>query len=107
MALFYTNQSMLEDHKNRFICILYYLARGIKSTKFDSDKVFEKLHANGFTDKHGARAELIQFLQDELQPRIQYDGSTNTVNLTDQGLRWAEGVKDKPPYLEYRPLLNG
>jgi hypothetical protein len=49
------------------------------------------------------KTELVQFLEDEPQPRIRDDGSTNTVNLTDQGLQWAERMKDKPPYLEYRP----
>jgi hypothetical protein len=93
-------------HQSLFVCILYFLAKGIKSTKFDSDKVFEKLKAEGFGDKYRARAELIQFLQDEPQPRIQYDGSNNTVNLTNQGLQWAQQVKDKPPYLEYRYLQN-
>jgi hypothetical protein len=102
----YTNETMLEDHKNRFVIILYFLARGIKSTKFDSDKVFENLKAYGIGDKFRARAELIQFLPDEPQSRIQYDGSNNTVNLTDQGLQWAQQVEDKPPYLEYRYLQN-
>jgi hypothetical protein len=53
------------------------------------------------------KTELVQFLEDESQARIRYDGFANTVNLTDQGLQWAERMKDKPPYLEYRPLLNG
>ena len=106
MAILYSNETILKDHKNRFVCILYSLAKGIKSTKFDSDKVFEKLKAEGFADQHRARAELIQSLQDEPQPRIQYDGSTNTVNLTDQGLKWAQQVKDTSPYLEYRYLQN-
>jgi hypothetical protein len=107
MAIYYTNETMREDNKNRFVFILYSFVRGIKSTKFDSDKVFEKLNAGGFPDKQRARAELVQFLEDERQPRIRYDGSTNTVNLTDDGLKWAEQVKDKPPYLEYRSLING
>jgi hypothetical protein len=80
---------------------------GIKSTTFDSDKVFEKLKVGSFADKQRARAELVQFLEDEPQPRIRYDGYNNRVNLTDQGLQWAEQVKDRPPCLDYRSLLNG
>ena len=40
-------------HQSLFVCILHFLAKGIKSTKFDSDKVFEKLIAEGFGDKYG------------------------------------------------------
>jgi hypothetical protein len=53
------------------------------------------------------KTELVHFLEDEPQARIRYDGFANTVNLTDQGLQWAERMEDKPTYLEYRPLLNG
>jgi hypothetical protein len=52
------------------------------------------------------KTELVQFLANELQARIRYDGFANTVNLTDHGLQWAERMKDKPTYLEYRPLLK-
>lgn len=46
-------RSISRRHQSLFVCILYFLAKGIKSTKFDSDKVFEKLIAEGFGDKYG------------------------------------------------------
>jgi hypothetical protein len=107
MAIYYTNDTMREDHKDRFVSILYFLTRGIKSTKIDSDKVFDNLKAGGFRDRHRARAELVQFLEDVPLPRIKYDGSNNAVNLTDQGLKWAEHVKDRSLYIEYRTLMYG
>jgi hypothetical protein len=97
---------MCKHHGDRFVCILYFYAKGIKNRPIDSDKIFAKLPTGGFSDKLQARAELVQYLEDEIQPRIEYNGSNNMVNLTDVGLQWTKSVSDKPPYLDYRYLLN-
>jgi hypothetical protein len=107
MAESYTNESVLRDHGDRFVCILFYLGRGIKGRPFDSDRIFDRLPTGAFIDKSQARAELVQHLEDERPPRIEYDGSKNTVTITDQGLQWAKRVCDKPPYLEYLNVRNG
>jgi hypothetical protein len=85
---------------------LYFIAEGIKNRPFNSDRVYGELPAGGLIDKEQARAELIQFLEGEPAPQVQYDSSTNMVKLTDHGLQWAQQVKDKQPYLEYRHLQN-
>ena len=43
----YSNPELLEDHGNRFVCILYFLARGVRDRRFDADKVYGKLEMNG------------------------------------------------------------
>jgi hypothetical protein len=58
----YDSDQRLEDHGNRFVCILYYLARDIMDRPFDSDKVYGKIGVRGFDDQQQARAELVQFL---------------------------------------------
>jgi hypothetical protein len=94
---------MLEDHANRFLCVLYFLARGIKDRSFDSYKVFGKLGLGAFADKEQARAEIIQFLQQ--QKNIRYDGTYNTVSLDTEGLNWAERECHKDPYMQYKVFL--
>jgi hypothetical protein len=59
-------------------------------TPVDSDNIFSKLPTTAFGDenKPQARAELVQHLRLEKQPRIEYNGSNNRARLTDYGLRW-------------------
>jgi hypothetical protein len=102
----YSNPELLEDHGNRFVCIIYFLARGVRYRHFDADKVYRKLEMKGFDDQQGARAELIQHLEQQRLHRIEYDQSTNMVRLTDDGVQWARKECDKPPYLNYRDLQN-
>jgi hypothetical protein len=64
MAVSYTNDFTREDHGNLFVCVLYFFA-SIKNIPFDSDKVYSKLPIGGFNNKEQARAELVQFLEDE------------------------------------------
>jgi hypothetical protein len=97
---------LLEDHGNRFVCILFFLARGVRDRRFDADKVYGKLEMKGFDDQQQARAELIQDLEQQRLKRIEYDPSTNMVRLTDEGVQWARKECDKPPYLDYRDLQN-
>ena len=44
----YSNPELLEDHGNRFVCILFFLARGVRDRRFDADKVYGKLEMKGF-----------------------------------------------------------
>jgi hypothetical protein len=104
MAVSYTNEHTRKDHGDRFVCVLFYLARGIRDKGFDSDKIFSKLPTGAFNDKEQARMELVQYLQDQRPLRIEYDRNNNIVRLTDEGLRWANQVRDSPPCLEYRHL---
>jgi hypothetical protein len=102
----YDRPELLEDHGNRFVCIIYFLARGVRDRRFDADKVYGKLEKRGFDDQQQARAELIQDLEQQRLKRIEYDRSTNMVRLTDEGVQWARKECDKPPYLDYRDLQN-
>jgi hypothetical protein len=43
----YSNPELLEDHGNRFVFILFFLARGVRDRRFDADKVYGKLEMNG------------------------------------------------------------
>jgi hypothetical protein len=97
---------MRSDHGDRFVCVLFYLARGIRDRGFNSDKIFSMLPTSAFDNKEQARAELVQFLQDQRPSRIEYDRTNNMVRLTDDGLRWANQVRYRPPCLEYRHLQN-
>ena len=78
----YSNPELLEDHGNCFVCILFFLARGVRE---------------GFDDQQQARAELIQDLEQQRLQRIEYDWSTNMVRLTDEGVQWARKECDKLP----------
>jgi hypothetical protein len=100
----YSNPELLEDHGNRFVFILFFLARGVRDRRFDADKVYGKLEMNGFDDQQQARAELIQDLEQQRLQRIEYDQSTNMVRLTDEGVQWARKECNKLPYLAYRDL---
>jgi hypothetical protein len=102
----YDSDQRLEDHGNRFVCILFNLAKGITDRSFDSDKVYSKLGVAGFDDQQQARAELVQFLRQQNPQRVTYNGSNNTVSLTIEGLQWAKQECDRPPYLDYRYLRN-
>ena len=106
MAVSYTNEHTRRDHGNRFVCVLFYLARGIRDRGFNSDKIFAMLPTAAFDDKEQARAELVQYLQDQRPPRIEYDRTNNMVRLTDDGFGWANQVRDRPPCLEFRYLQN-
>jgi hypothetical protein len=86
----YDSDQRLEDHGNRFVCILYYLARDIMDRPFDSDKVYDKIGARGFDDQQQARAELVQFLGQQNPRRVTYNSSNNTVSLTIEGLQWTD-----------------
>jgi hypothetical protein len=101
----YSNPELLEDHDNRFVCILFFLARSVRDRRFDADKVYGKLEMK-VDDQQQARAELIQDLEQQRLQRIEYDRSTNMVRLTDEGVQWARKECDKPPYLTYRDLQN-
>jgi hypothetical protein len=92
----------LEDHANIFLCNIYFLARGVMDRSFDSDKVLEKLGLGAFSDKEQARAEIVQFLQ--LQKKIKYDRTNNTVSLDIEGLNWASRECHKDPYIQYKGL---
>jgi hypothetical protein len=102
----YDSDQRLEDHGNRFVCILYYLARDIMDRPFDSDKVYDKIGARGFDDQQQARAELVQFLGQQNPRRVTYNSSNNTVSLTIEGLQWAKRECVRPPYLDYISLRN-
>ena len=91
----------LEFHSNIFVCVLYRRAKGIIDRSFDSDKVFDGLKMEGFPDRQQARAELVQFLQQEQPSRINYDRNDNTVKLTQQDVYWAKQQCDKAPYTNY------
>jgi hypothetical protein len=106
MAAYGQGNPLLRDHSSRFVCILYFLAKGVRDCGFDSDRVYGELDAGGISDQHQARAELIQYLQDLQQPPIEYDRGTNTVRLTRTGLEWANNQCDTPVYLMYRHLQN-
>jgi hypothetical protein len=49
MAISYTNEHMLKDHGDRFVCVLFHLARGIKDRGFNSDKIL--MYLNGDDNK--------------------------------------------------------
>jgi hypothetical protein len=69
---------MLEDHGNRFVAVLYFLSRGIVGRPFDVDRVYARLEMGGFDgNPQQARAELVQFLERQQPPRIQYDRTHN------------------------------
>jgi hypothetical protein len=95
---------LLEDHGNRFVCALYFLARGIMGRPFDSDRVYGELQIKGFTHPRQARAELVQFLESER--RVEYDGINNTISLTLRGLEWARLHCEEQVYQTYRDLQN-
>jgi len=95
---------MLEDHGNRFVCVLYFLSRGVGGRPFDSDRVYSELQMKGFTDQQQARAELVQFL--ETEGLVEYNRANNTVNLTLRGLERARRHCDEPLYGIYRHLQN-
>jgi hypothetical protein len=100
MVAAYSNPKILEDHSKIFLCVLYFLGRGILDRSFDCDKVFDGIKTTAFTDREQARAEIVQNLQK--QRRIEYDGTNNTVRLGQEGLNWAKSECDKPPYLNYK-----
>jgi hypothetical protein len=100
------NPDMLRDHGNRFVCILFFLAGGVRGRPFDTEKVYSEIGAGAFNDKPQAIAELIQFLEREKPPKIQYNGGTNMVSLTDKGLEWAKECNDNPVFIQYRHLQN-
>ena len=102
----YSNPELIEDHGNRFVCIIYFLARGVRDRRFDADKVYGKLEMKVIDDQQQARAELIQHLEQQRLQRIEYDRSTNMVRLTDEGVQCARKECDKQPYLYYRDLQN-
>ncbi|HZD34184.1 MAG TPA: hypothetical protein VE130_03180 [Nitrososphaeraceae archaeon] len=95
---------MLKDHGNRYVCVLYFLARGIMGRPFDSDKVYGELQIKGFNDRRQARIELVQFLESER--RVQYDEVNNTISLTLPGLEWARLHCEESVYQTYRDLQN-
>jgi hypothetical protein len=100
MVAAYSNPKILEDHSKIFLCVLYFLGRGILDRSFDSDKVFDGIKTTAFTDRELARAEIVQHLQ--MHRQIEYDRTNNTVRLRQEGLTWANGACDKPPYLNYK-----
>ena len=46
----YSNREMLENHGDRFVCIQFFLARGVRDSGFDVDKIYGKLEIKGFDD---------------------------------------------------------
>jgi len=73
----YSNPELLENHGDSFVCILFFLARGVRDRGFDYDKVYCILEMKGIDDQQQARAELVQDLEQQRLQRIQYDPSTN------------------------------
>lgn len=106
MAAYGNDNTRLNDHGSRFVCVLYFLARGIRNRGFDTDKVYGELGMEGFLDQQQARAEIVQFLEGEQPPRIEYDRGNNMVRLTSAGLQWAQRQCENRPYLDYRHLQN-
>lgn len=102
MAAYGDNRVLLEDHSNRYLCVLYFMSRGIMSRAIDSDRVFSELGMEAFIDRQQARAEIVQYLQ--LLERIEYDNSNNTVRLSRQGLVWSEQQCRNPVFQIYRHL---
>jgi hypothetical protein len=102
----YDRPELLEDHGDRFVCILFFLAKGIRGRPLNADKVFDELGMEGFNDQPQARAELVQFLEQQRLQRIQYDAATNMVRLTDQGLDWARECNSNTVFIQYRHLQN-
>ena len=97
---------LLEDHGDRFVCILFFLAQGVRGWSFNADKVFDELEMEGFDDQPQTRVELVQFLEQQQPQRIQYEGATNMVRLTDQGLEWARECNSNPVFIQYKHLQN-
>jgi hypothetical protein len=95
---------MLNDHGNRYVCVLYFLARGIMGRPFDSDKVYGELQIKGLNDQRQARIELVRFLKRER--RVQYDEVNNTISLTLLGLEWARLHCEESVYQMYRDLQD-
>jgi hypothetical protein len=106
MVSYDDNPELLEDHGDRFICILFFLAKGVRGWPLNADKVFDELGMEEFKDQPQARAELVQFLEQQQPQRIQYDGATNMVRLTDQGLEWARECNSNTVFIQYRHLQN-
>ena len=100
------NPDMLRDHGDRFICVLFFKARGVRGMPFNADKVYSEIGAGAFDDQTQAIAELIQFLEQQNPPRIQYNGGTDMVSLTNQGLEWARECNNNPVFIQYRHLQN-
>ena len=105
MAAYGHGNPLLNDHGRRFVCILFFLTRGLRDIGVSSDRVFEELKV-GSMDQRLARAELVQYLEDLPQPPILYNRTTNEVSLTREGLEWARGQCETPVYQIYRHLQN-
>ena len=104
MAAYCHGNPLLEDHGARFVCILYFLTRGIRDVDFDCNKVYAELKTGGFSDQHLARAELVQFLEERQPSPIEYNRGTYMVRLTRAGLQWAQRQCENRPYSDYRSL---
>jgi hypothetical protein len=92
---------MLEDHGNRFVCVLYRRANRIVGTSIDSNVVFDGLRMEGFTDRQLAKNEIVQFLLGQRPRKIESDEDYRTVRLTQEGLDWANRECDRPPYTQH------
>jgi hypothetical protein len=91
----YSNSNLLEDHSNRFLCRLYFLANGILERSFNAVEVFNQLHFEAFTDKEQPTAEIVQHL--ERLGHIEVRGYRE-VKLTTAGLDWCKSECYRPLY---------
>lgn len=97
---------LLSEHGSRFVCILYFLAKGLRDNGIDSDRVYTELNAGAFPDQQLARRQLVQYLEDLQVSPIKFDKGTNTVSLTREGSQWAQRQCENRPYSDYRYLQN-
>jgi hypothetical protein len=54
----YDRPELLEDHGDRFVCILFFLAEGVRGWHLNADKVFDELEMEGFKDQPQARVDV-------------------------------------------------
>ena len=48
----YDRPELLEDHGDRFVCILFFLAKGVRGWPLNADKVFDELEMEGLRTNH-------------------------------------------------------
>jgi hypothetical protein len=99
-AAYGNDRGMLEDHGNRFVCVLYHRANRIIDARVDSNIVFDGLRIEGFTDRQLAKNELVQFLLGQRPRKIESDEGYRTVRLTQEGLDWANRECSRAPYTQ-------
>jgi hypothetical protein len=99
-AAYGNDRRLLEDHGNRFVCVLYRRANRIVDISIDSNAVFDGLRMEGFSDRQLAKNELVQFLLGQQPHKIESDEGYRTVRLTQEGLEWANRECGRAPYTQ-------